>query len=150
MPHFTLQITQQGAVLSAFIGVSEARRNALEQAGQPIPSLVPIRALVDTGASVTAVDPSVLQTLNLTPTGNTTINTPSTGMNPVTVDQYDVSLLVPPAVANQFPLFVRTLPVICCIDLLASQGFHALLGRDVLAQCILSYNGSMGWFTLAY
>ena len=30
------------------------------------------------------------------------------------------------------------------------QGFHALIGRDVLAGCILTYNGAIGLFMLAY
>lgn len=150
MPHFTLQITQQGALLTAFIGVSQGREAALQQAGQPVPKAVQVRALVDTGASITAVDPSVLKDqLSLAATGSTTVNTPSTGSQPMVADQYDVSLIVPAATVHQAPLYVNTLPVICA-EILASQGFHALIGRDVLAQCVLSYNGSMGWFTLAY
>jgi len=139
-------------MLSAFVGVSAPRHSALTEAKQPIPNIVPIRTLIDTGASATCVDPSVLISLGLTPTGNTAIRTPSTGNKPVTADQYDVSLILPPAVQSQTPLFFATLPVIC-VELLVSQGFHALIGRDVLAQCIFTYNGGNGgpgWFTLAY
>lgn len=149
MPHFTLQISPQGPLLNAMIGVSAARQIALSTAGQPTPSLVPIRALVDTGASASCADPSVLTSLNLTPTGSATVNTPSTGNRPVNADQYDISLIVPAAAANQTPLVVSTLPVICA-ELLASQGFHALIGRDILANCVFLYNGSLGLFTLAY
>jgi hypothetical protein len=35
-------------------------------------------------------------------------------------------------------------------DLLFAQGFHALVGRDILSQCILIYNGSNDMFTLSY
>lgn len=134
MPHFTLQITQEGTLLTAFIGVSQSRGAALQQAGQPVPNAVQVRALVDTGASITAVDPSVLQhQLSLAPTGSTTVNTPSTGSQPMVADQYDVSLIVPAAAVHQVPLYVNTLPVICA-EILASQGFHALIGRDVLAS----------------
>lgn len=149
MPHFTLQLSPQGALVSAAIGVSEARRAALTAASEAIPNVVPIRAIIDTGASSTCVDPSVLKTaLNLTPTGNTTVVTPSTGNQPVNVDQYDICLLVP-ANPNETPFYIANLPVVC-MELLGSQGFHALIGRDVLARCIFSYNGSIGWFTLAY
>ena len=65
------------------------------------------------------------------------------------VDQYDVSLLVPPATSQQVPLYINTLPVICA-EIFAQQGFHVLIGRDVLAQCVLVYNGGIGWLTLAY
>ena len=148
MPHFTLQISPQGALLAAGIGISEARRTALKDAGQTIPKIVPIQAIIDTGASATCVDPSVVQTLNLTPTGNAPVVTPSTGNQPVNADQYDVSLIVP-AGQNQVPFYIANLPVLC-MELLTSQGFHALIGRDVLIQCIFSYNGTAGWFTLAY
>lgn len=49
----------------------------------------------------------------------------------------------------KFLLLFPILPVICA-ELLDAQGFHALIGRDVLRQCIFSYNGTIGHFTLAY
>jgi len=149
MPHFTLQISEQGATMSALIGVSEGRKNALTALDQPIPELVRGIALLDTGASATCIDPSILQKLRLTPTGQVMIRTPSTGINPVLFDQYDVSIYVPPASQDQIPLYMGTLPVVCT-ELLASQGFHILVGRDILAQCVFIYNGSMNWFTLSY
>jgi hypothetical protein len=33
---------------------------------------------------------------------------------------------------------------------LSTQGIHALIGRDVLQDCILIYNGASGDFTLAF
>lgn len=149
MPHFSLQISTKGALLGAFIGVSIPRRDALKAAGQVVPDLVQIQALIDTGASATCLDPSVLQTLNLTATGSAPIETPSTGGKPVIADQYDVSLLVPPGDLNQIPLIVETLPVLC-LPLLVSFGYHALIGRDILTKCVFLYNGSIKFFTLAY
>jgi hypothetical protein len=35
-------------------------------------------------------------------------------------------------------------------DLLQAQGIHALIGRDILMQCVLHYNGTTGTFTLAF
>ena len=91
----------------------------------------------------------MLQTLGLTPTGVVTVNTPSTGSQPHNADQYDVSLIVPGSGPTQAPLVVNNLPVICA-ELVLQQGFHALVGRDILAQCLLEYNGATGLFTLAY
>lgn len=147
MPHFTLQVSSNGPVLTAVVAASQARAAALKAAGQPIPTPVPIRALIDTGASCTCVDPSVLKTLNLTPTGSVSVNTPSTGASPHTADQYDVALVIPPA--NGTPLVFQTIPVVAS-ELLAAQGYHALIGRDILDRCLFAYNGDAGLFTLAY
>lgn len=149
MPHFSLQISPKGAVISAFIGISIPRRDVLKAAGQTIPDLVQVQAMIDTGASATCLDPVVLKTLNLTPTGSTTIETPSTQGKPVVVDQYDVSFFVPPADLKQIPLIMDTLPVVC-VQLLDSFGYHALIGRDILEKCILIYNGSTKLFTVSY
>jgi hypothetical protein len=69
VPHFTLSLGPNGPVLNAIVAVSQERNAALVAAGQPAPKPQPIRALVDTGASATCVDPSVLAALSLTPTG---------------------------------------------------------------------------------
>lgn len=151
MAHFTLQVGANGPVLDAFIGVSGPRLAALTAASQPVPSPVPIRALVDTGASCTCIDPSVLQSLGLQPTGTVSVNTPSTGATPHTADQYDVGLVIPPGniPPGAQPLHFPTIPVVAA-ELLAGQGFHALIGRDILDQCVLIYNGGIGAFTLAF
>jgi hypothetical protein len=72
--------------------------------------------------------------------------TPTTGAVAVTAYTYDVSVTIPAGAGNQ-PLTRPNMAVSASV--LMHQGFHALLGRDVLAQCILHYNG-MGHFTLAY
>lgn len=129
--------------------MSQQRREALTEAGEPIPTAVRVRALVDTGASCTCVDPSIIQQLDLTPTGSVPVHTPSSGDSPPTKNQYDVSLGIPGATEDHLPLVLQTIPVVEA-DLLASQGFAVLIGRDILKDCILVYNGQMGFFTLAF
>lgn len=147
MPHFTLQVGPNGPIVNAFVAVSQGRTAALTAAGQPIPKPAPIFALVDTGASCTCVDPSVLHGLKLTPTGSISVNTPSTGSTPHETYQYDVALVIP--APSGPPLVFQTIPVVAA-DLLEAQGFHALIGRDILSRCFFSYNGEVGIFTLAY
>jgi hypothetical protein len=149
VPYFTRQVAPHGGlVLTAVIGVSQPRQSALAAANQPVPSAARVEALVDTGASHSCVDPSVLSQLNLSPTGQTRINTPSTGGQPALVDQYDVSLLILTA-PNQQPLYRPAMPVVAS-ELVVQQGFHVLLGRDVLRHCLLVYDGLTGLFSLAY
>ena len=149
MPHFTLQIGPQGPLLDAFASVSEPRRVALQASKLPVPNTVQIRALVDTGASGTCIDPSILSSLGLTPTGSVRVNTPSTGGIPYTAAQYDIAVIVPSANPSHPALMLPSVPVIAS-ELLQLQGFHALIGRDVLSRCVLHYNGTMRLFTLAY
>ena len=133
----------------AFINVSMARRDALAAAKQPIPNSVQINALIDTGASGTCVDPSVLGQLAVVPTGRVMVNTPSTGAQPHIADQFDVSIMIPGESKSDQVFFLPNLPVISA-ELLQQQGFHALIGRDILSMCLFEYNGPARQFTLAY
>jgi len=130
----------------AFIAASKARAKVLADAGQPIPTPVPIEALLDTGASCTCVDPSVFAQLGLTPTGSVSIIT--AGNMAEARDQYDVALVIPDSGA---PLILETIPVVAS-NLLTDQGFHALIGRDILNECVFVYSGRGGaqFFTLAF
>jgi len=77
------------------------------------------------------------------------MNTPSTGAQPHTANQYDVGLLIPGPSPAHPAYYVHTLAVVAA-QLLQTQGFHALLGRDILSHCLLAYNGATNLFTLAY
>ena len=76
------------------------------------------------------------------------MNTPSTGEQAASADQYDVSLMVLSA-PNVPPLMHRNIAVLES-KLLNAQGFHVLLGRDILSGCLLTYDGLNGLFSLAY
>lgn len=149
MPYFTQQVAPNGNLLvAAFVGVSQARAHALQTAGQPVPQPLPVQGLVDTGASCTCIDPSILTQLNLAPTGSSAVNSPTTGDQPALADQYDVSLYIPGS-RGQAPLVNHTIAVLES-RLFAAQGFHVIIGRDILRGCLLSYDGWGGVFTLAY
>ena len=91
MPHFTREIAPQGPLITVLVGVSQPRAAALQTAKQPVPAQVPVVGIVDTGASGTCVEATVFARLGLTPTGETLLNTPSTGAQPHAAAQYDVS-----------------------------------------------------------
>jgi hypothetical protein len=78
-----------------------------------------------------------------------TMNTPSTGVQPHAANQYDVSIIIPGPSPNHPTYYIHTLAVVEA-QLLMVQGFHALIGRDVLSHCFLVYNGTTNLFTLAY
>lgn len=148
MPHFTVSFAHSGPMIDLIVTASGARIQALESAGIPLPMPQAIRGLVDTGAaSHTCIDPSVFEALKLQPTGSILMHTPSTGESPQAADTYDVGIVFP---NNTQPGFVLHNVQVSASLLANVQGFHALIGRDILAQCILVYNGSTGSLSFSY
>jgi len=148
MPSLTLPLTASGPVVVIAIFVSRPRRMALAAAGLPIPPPVLATMLVDTGASCTCVDPGRLKSLAIPPSGVAHVQSPTTGATPTTANQYDVDIAVVLDAANGRFHYVDTLPVI--ESHLAAQGIDGLLGRDVLSQGLLIFNGTAKTFTLSF
>jgi hypothetical protein len=149
VPFFTLPLSAGGPVLDAAVLVSAARLVALEAAGSPVPPLVQVRALLDTGASCSAVDQEILDSLGLVPTGEAELLTPSTGRTPQRAFTYDVQVGIFAGRPGDLHFISDTVQVMAS-DLYVGQEIHMLIGRDILARCILNYNGADGIFTLAY
>lgn len=145
MPHFTRQFTNGAPLVIAVLSVTDARAEALTAAGQSVPQMQKMNALIDTGASCTCVDPEIIRALNLAATGSTLMFTPSTGAQGHNCDQYDAKLRIYCS-SHQPALEIPLIAVVA--SQLKIQGIDALIGRDVLEQCLLSYNGSLG-FTLS-
>lgn len=143
MPSFTTQLPdlhRNGPVCQVRIGVSQPTADLLKQKSQAIPAPVEITALIDTGASGTAIKPEVIRQLQLTPRGVTNICTPSSSAHPCNV--YDVSLVFPNGVG---------VPVITVIEVpLEGQVIQGLIGRDVLAHGIFIYSGYTNTFSLSF
>lgn len=147
MPHFTIPIGPGGPLFDAWVGVSQAKGVALKAANLPVPNLQKARALLDTGASCTCIDPGVLNALALTPKGTTKMVSPTTGNMPQDVNTYDVSIFIPGVTSP--PHVLQTLEVAEC-QLLQQQGFHVLIGRDILGSFIFHYNGPLKLISISY
>lgn len=147
MPHFLLTTSPSGLAVTAAVMVSAARRQALAVAGQPVPDAQRIIGVLDTGASISAVDPAILANLGLTATGKAEIHTPSTQGVPVQADTYDVCIGIFAARPRDLHFISDTIQVTASI---LGNGVQALIGTDILKSCILTYNGSDECFTLAW
>jgi hypothetical protein len=124
-----------------------ARYQALKKANLPTPTGQQVRALLDTGASATCIDPSVVAALGIPPHGTCLMNTPTTGAEPQTVNLYDVGLGIAGSTAP--PLVFETVEV-AESNLLQAQGFHMLIGRDILARCTFYYHGPASVISISY
>jgi hypothetical protein len=146
MPFLNGKIDADGPVIFLYVNISSQRVAALRAAGQAIPASIRIRGLIDTGASCTAIDESAINSLGLVPTGSILVHTPSTGTTPQNCNQYDMSLWF--VVAPGYHQISQTIPVIGAD--FSMQGIQALIGRDILANCLLVYNGQDGTFSLSF
>ena len=147
MSVLTAPISVEGLIVSVGVCVSKPRADALHSAGQKVPPVSVVRGLIDTGADCTAIDLAVIQALGLIPTGTTRILTPSTGAGFHECNVYDVALFVLMG-SSQVHTASLTTPII--ESKLAVQGFDALIGRDVLSQGLLIYDGKAGTLSLAF
>ncbi len=146
LPSINLQLTIYGPIIEIVVGTSQPRQEALIAAGQVIPPSKIGKFLIDTGASCTCIDIDLMESLEIPPSGSTTIQTPSTNGGLHTCNLYDVMLFIPNFGNGGYR--IEALPIV--ETHLSSQGINGLLGRDVLDKCALNYNGSAQMYTLSY
>jgi hypothetical protein len=101
--------------------------------------------LVDTGASSSVLDSTVITRLGLIQTGRPLVHTPTTGSNYEEREQYDVSFFL-----GSLPEDIASFTVGAIRSDLASEGFLAILGWDILRSCILTCHGPSRTFRLKY
>ena len=118
----------------------EAHLRSVSDKGQDPPDPISGLALIDTGASVTCVDSVAARQagLALVDTGTMSSATHANEIVPVfagglVIEAASITVNVNRAVGAN----------------LASQNLIALIGRDVLAKCMLVYNGLDGSFSLS-
>jgi hypothetical protein len=134
-----------GPMVEAKVMQSPQRVAALKKAGRSFSPPLIVQGLLDTGASCSALDRRIIASLELEIRGTTAIHTPSTGAGFETRNQYDVTLVLGESQSGPLEL---TLPVI--ESDFASQGFFALIGRDVLRRCVFTYLGPADEYTLSF
>jgi len=132
--------------MDMLVGVSRPRSEALKKANLPVPNPIPVRVLIDTGASCTNIDPTILKALGVPSTGTIPCHTPSTKSGqPHIANQFDVSLML------VHPMLTRTFFAVPVVESeLCHQGIQAILGRDILWWCLLTYDGQAQSFCLGF
>jgi hypothetical protein len=129
-----------GPTVAIEIGVPTALAEFLTRSGLPVPAPRTGYALVDTGASLTAVDESIASSLGIEPIGQMRLSTPTRSM-PGWL--YAVQLTCSGVGMPR----LEVLDVVGCS--LQPQGFIALLGRNFLRNALFVYDGEAGVFTLS-
>ncbi len=101
--------------------------------------------MLDTGATVTIIDPQVRQALNLTPFRVRRATVPNSPA-PIRTPSYKIDLII---LINGVPYFLG--PMLSVLEMpLSHTGVSVLVGCDVLSKCQFTHNGSGNVFTLAF
>ena len=140
-------LRRQGPYVPIEVAVSTELARALQEKGVPLPPSVTGLALVDTGASVSAVDLRVVQSLGLLQMGYAVVRTPN---GEARYDRYPARFGFP---GTDLPEWEFVDAVGCPLSGARVYGVSgeviALLGRDILRRFVLVYNGTLGHFSLS-
>jgi len=136
-----------GAFFPIEVHIPPQIAEALAKEGKPIPTPVTGLGLIDTGATMTCVHEEILTSLGLNPTG--VVNS-GTAAGPVQQNVYPVRIVFP---AQGWTLDVPAAGVNLTgqtTQLDPPQPLIVLLGRNLLEQWILVWNGPAGHWAVAF
>ena len=146
MPGLTFPVTSGELILTVVVGHN---RDALEKrvaSGQPLPSPVLARAVIDTGTNVTCVSRAVLHQLGIAKTGRGKTQTASARES---ANLFGVSLSITPV--GNLPGPTLTISDFVVMELPAQiPGIEVLIGMDILLDCKLLLDGPARQFTLEF
>lgn len=131
-------LRQHGPILPVQIGVPDAMAEQMRAQGQTPPAPEEIAALVDTGASITAINVATAQRLGLVPTGSIQI-AGATGVATKPVFAAKIRFTDPDITYGAMRVGGADLH---------APNFEILIGRDVLCHIHLAYDGRKGQFSL--
>ena len=135
-----------GPIIQFQVEIPPVLAESLQRASTPIPNPVEGFALIDTGASITAIDGIVFTQLGINPNGIAMVGTAG-GLQQQS--PYPVRLTFP---GTGIPGVNHAKALGCNLAgqlVLGNRPVIALIGRDILQRFILIYNGSAGMFSLS-
>lgn len=133
-------LAENGAILEVAVGHPALVAERLVAEGRPVPPPRRIRALIDTGATISGMDNAVARELGLVQTGFVTL----TGIGGTTEQPvYAASVSFPGVAAPAQD------PVKIAGTSLGAQDFEMLMGRDLLRRLVMTYHGPRSVFSVA-
>jgi hypothetical protein len=140
----SLLLRQMGPVLPATLVTRPERAIVLEKHQKPIPASITGLALIDTGASVSAISEEACSQLCLKPTGFALMHHAG-GIE----RRYRYSISIHFPAWPEFVVPMETSVVSCKFSREDRKFYVMLLGRDLLANLKFTYNGPAGRIELA-
>jgi hypothetical protein len=145
MPHLTLTIGSDGPTIDLAVTADRAWQRRLVSQGSPVPPPITVRALIDVGSGLSVVHPEVLHRLGLQATGSARIRRPGPGSELYLAALFDVQLSIGGIGPGAHWISTRAVGAVP-----STATILTLIGRDVLEQCTLFYNGPRRELTLSY
>ncbi len=137
-----------GPVLPVQVDVPRKLAELLQSQGQPLPQSVRGLALIDTGATRTAVDESVVQQLGVQPMGIANVGT-AAGVQQQSMYSARLSFPGTPLPGMDFAQILSVNLSGHAVPQLKDR-LIVLIGRDILARFVMIYNGPHASVTLAF
>lgn len=140
-------LAASGPLIQIQIEVPTALAESLRLGGLPIPNPVDGLALIDTGATLTSIHAPILVGLGIQPIGIANVGTAG---GPQQQSTYPARFSFP---GTALPGFEMARVMGCDLTGQVAPNQRpvvGLIGRDVLMNAILVYNGSAGMFSLSF
>jgi hypothetical protein len=144
MPRIQRAIDADGAVINVEVGVGAVDEAKMRSKNLTVPLPFVTTALIDTGATRTTIHPMIVRALQLLPLGFEFVWTAGpTGPIQATVARYDATLTLGGYPTPRFSvLAAEVVP--------ATPTVLVILGRDILNECSLLFDGKAKSFTLSF
>ncbi len=135
------RVGPEGAELRVFASPSGWSLDELRSNKRPFPQPRSLRAVIDTGATITIIREGIAASLDMKPVNVLPISFPTDkDGKPALFRQYSIQLVLPNNVV---------LPQIRAAEMpMTHYAIDCLIGRDVLRQGVFIYNGPLDAFTL--
>jgi hypothetical protein len=146
MRQLTGVIQVRGAVVDIHVELTRADVRKWRQKLLPIPPHQLVRALIDTGADSTCLDPAIISALALPAASGGLVNVPAAG-GLIGSTYHRAKLTLPHLSGNRADDLV-ILDMLVCEVPLRIVGLDAVLGRDVLDLLRFTYDGPARTFVL--
>lgn len=129
-----------GPVIQVRVSAAPSVAQTILTKGGTLPPPVDGIALIDTGAANTCIDVDVAAMLNLPVTGQGSITSATHAAIPCNLHPIEMEVVAWPVKFGTNRAMGANLK---------AHGIVALIGRDLLRNCILIYNGTAGTFSLS-
>ena len=145
MSQLTFPITADGLSVDVRVNLDGAVLASLHASGQPVPTSIEAKGLIDTGTDISVVAPSILQQMGVLVHAQR--KTQGIG-GPIQVRLFQVTLFILDTSRPHLPWL--TLPNLLVMEMPSTLPVDVLIGMDIIRTCKMLIDGPGQQFTLDF